>query len=648
MSNTLNDPLLIPPQALETTEHPRAATPDCASAFNQCYESITQSLNEVTDDRRLTQLRLSEMAGFVMISLRGFTTMGLFNTHVAIVYGCLMIPILYFHHTRTHARDRIYLQRARDYPNYQFNTLTSKNPVQPKALNTINITALSAYGACFIDSKTSQVWAWLGLFESVSSRAAYLSLDLMISLYAYYYMESYEHQRRYIKECAIAGWLDDFFMQQIDPTRQALSKFSKDVLQQQFTVRSQSSLQSYQWVRIASYALISMAVLATDLLGAFSITPHRVFNVLAPLVTFIALAVISLIMYRNLKKLPVFHYADDAEIQRMIDRSYPASTRQWHYYYRCMSSERWVLSFVTLRAFVDAFQLADALLCAHSDRGSFQFLTTASDQTSDALLYLFVIGLPLLRLFVSGLQSIEQHAVMKESMIKRCSAYLAVPVLHDYVQQQHHLRLTRDEKHGYFAGLCLAIHQAPSWQRFIDDVNVDVHLKRMLTAYLVNSDQNWSEVHRIFQPHHGYALTYAKHQPFIDDDKAFKSINTTVEKVVAVLCHPLTDHEALLCMRSSTLQWLCEQIGASQSIPAIKSVEFPCSDLTELIDELDDHAQLSDVKAAFDLSNPDSAVCTYFNSCTPDLSPVQSTLFAQVSQYVTDHVQAWTAVFSKR
>ena len=135
---------------------------------------------------------------------------------------------------------------------------------------------------------------------------------------------------------------------------------------------------------------------------------------------------------------------------------------------------------------------------------------------------------------------------------------------------------------------------------------------------------------------------------------AYQSIAAAVEAVVDLIDQSAYDNvedvEVLMTDTSSDLIRICDAIKNSDSVKSVQSYLSGDDVIYQaLIDTLDEHAIFDEVKAAFDINDPQSVVSIrYQRSLLQPEQPAPQTLFAQVSQYVTDQVQAWAAVFSKR
>ncbi|MAR84045.1 MAG: hypothetical protein CMF55_04570 [Legionellales bacterium] len=639
----------------------REAHGECPAFLDGCRSSLYLLYQGVLSDtpsdvERMRRLRQLESVSFVVISLRGLSTLGLVNESIAYAYAAAMVLVLVNHYRRTKARDEHYIERAEAGGHAALLPLKISKRWVFKWLAMMNIVVLSAYGACMIDAKTSPVWK--GLFDTEVSRILYFFMDILLSFYAYYHIERYDYQRVQIKRLAVERWVKDFFQDQ------PFKPYVSDLLQQQFSPLVNADLLSVsRYVYLVLSITMSLAVLMTDILGAYSILPDDLKQPLCASLLVLGMSVIGLTSFFAYKDALPFKHTSNKRLRQLISDSQRAGTITENspncdrdYLWRCMDSRRRVSSPWTLRALVESLQLADALLCARTDRQSFQTITgDHNNQLSHDLLLFCVIGLPLMKFcLMSTCQFIEAHSAMKESMVIASSPYLAVGALFDCLQQPRLPKLSRDEKNNVYRIVCQHIASCSSredWHNWpIVELN-DALSGDIRTCLLDNLDSeiNWQDVKETFGVD-GYAQRYLESHDFIDDQVAHQSIAAAVEAVIGDVCqYQQGDEEALITDMDSDLIRICEAIVSSDSVITMQSQLSDDEAIYQtLIDTLDEHALFDEVKAAFDISNPQSVVSIIFQrSLLQPEQPAPQTLFAQVSQYVTDQVQAWVAVFLK-
>tara|TARA_B100001093_G_scaffold123888_1_gene116500 strand:- start:6437 stop:8407 length:1971 start_codon:yes stop_codon:yes gene_type:complete len=634
----------------------------CRSNLHSLYETVMSHIS--SDAERMRRLRQLESVSFTMISLRGFSTLGLVDSSIAYSYAALMAYILLSHYRRTKARDEHYIERAGAEDHGALAVLTISQRWIFKWLAMMNIVVLSAYGACMIDAKTSPVWK--GLFDTEVSRTLYFSMDIFLSFYAYYHIERYDYQRVQIKRLAVERWVKDFFQDHLTPTSLKPHPYVSDLLQQQFSPLVNARLLSIsRYVYLVLSITMSLAVLMTDILGAYSILPNDMKEPLCALLLVLGVSVVGVTSFFVLRDTLLFRHTSNTRLEDIITQSQLARSSYhrgqcFDYLWRCIQPSRRVLSPLTLRALVESLQLADALLCARTDKQSFQIITgNHNDQQSEDLLLFCVIGLPLMKFFImSTCQFIETHSAMKESMVIASSPYLAVDALFNRLQQPRLPKLSRDEKNNVYRMVCEHIASCSSREELSDRsiVGLSDDLSGGITTCLLDnldSAINWQDVQETFNPEDGYAQRYLESHDFIDDQAAYQSITSAVKAVVDLIDQSAHDNvedvEALMTDTSSDLIRICDAIKNSDSVKTVQSYLSGDDVIYQtLINTLDEHALFDEVKAAFDISNPQSVVSIIFQrSLLQPEPPAPQTLFAQVSQYVADQVQAWTAVFLK-
>ena len=628
----------------------------CRSSLYRLYQGVLS--DTPSDAERMRRLRQLESVSFVVISLRGFSTLGLVNESIAYAYAAAMALVLVNHYRRTQARDEHYIERAEAGGHGALLPLKIRKRWIFKWLAMMNIVVLSAYGACMIDAKTSPVWK--GLFDTEVSRTLYFFMDILLSFYAYYHIERYDYQRVQIKRLAVERWVKDFFQDQ------PFKPYVSDLLQQQFSPLVNAHLLTMsRYVYLVLSVTMSLAVLMTDILGAYSILPNDMKEPLCALLLVLGVSVVGVTSFFVLRDTLPFRHTSNTRLEDIITQSQLAGLSYhrdqcFDYLWRCIQPSRRVLSPLTLRALVESLQLADALLCARTDKQSFQTITgNHNDQQSEDLLLFCVIGLPLMKFFImSTCQFIETHSAMKESMVIASSPYLAVNALFDCLQQPRLPKLSRDEKNNVYRMVCEHIASCSSREELSDRSIVglsDDLSGGIRTCLLDNLDSaiNWQDVQETFNPEDGYAQRYLESHDFIDDQAAYQSITSAVKAVVELIDQSAHDNvedvEALMTDTSSDLIRICDAIKNSDSVKTVQSYLSGDDVIYQtLINTLDEHALFDEVKAAFDINNPQSVVSIIFQrSLLQPEQPAPQTLFAQVSQYVTDQVQAWAAFFLK-
>ncbi len=641
----------------ENPGEPTLALEDYQSCLEQLYQCVWNKIP--SDAERMRELRRLESVSFVIISLRGFSTLGLVNESIAYAYAVAMALVLVSHYRRTKARDEHYIERAeaRDPDALPAMKNNMRSVVFLNLMQTMNIVVLSAYGACMVDAKTSPVWA--GVFTSETSRSLYFFTDVLVSLYAYYHIERYDYQRVQIKRSAVERWVKDFFQ------HQRLKPYKSDLLQQQFSPLVNADLLTYsRCVYLVLSVMMSLAVLMTDILGAYSILQDDFKVPLCMLLLTFGMFVIGLTSFFAINDAQPFKHTSNQRLSQLISEGQRAgiitvnnSNCGWDLLRRCVDSRRRVALPWTLRALVESLQLADALLCARTDKQSFQTITgNHNDQMSNNLLWFFVIGLPLMKFSIMSVcKFIEDHSAMKELMVIASTPYLAVDALFACLQQPRHPKLSRDEKNNIYHMVCQHIVSCSSREKLsdqsIEGLSDDLSggIKTCLLKSL-DSQVKWQDVQETFGVD-GYAQGYLESNDFIDDKAAYDSIDAAVEEVVNSVCQRQQSDEAVLITDPhSDLARICEVIMGSDSVEAVRS--YLSGDQAIYHDTLDEHAIFDEVKAAFDINDPQSVVSIrYQRSLLQPEQPPPQTLFAQVSQLsqrVVDQVQAWAAVFSWR